>query len=360
MTGIRSIGWWIPEARLSPRELARDYGLAEEAIAKLGVKGRPVAGENDHPSTMGARAATAALQAAGLDVNDLDLLIYAGVSKDWPAPWVAAHGVLHELGSRRAAGFDVASRCAGGIDALWLAKTLIDSGSHRTVAVCCAERFDHWLGPPRAAESPADAVYSAGAAVAIVSADARNDIAAFSCFTNPDLSTHRGMGPLAGGSRLPFSASAAQAGQHLWTEQLSIREVDLIARYSADADRHNYPIICRQAGFEQIDFVVCSPIYPQPQLDVLMELGVSPERTLFTIPFLGHIGPADLLLILGVAIAAGRRVGWRVVLSTRTNVYSNAIAIRGRENELGIDVAGHGLEVDLWRTRPKTAAPCSC
>jgi 3-oxoacyl-[acyl-carrier-protein] synthase III len=267
---------------------------------------------------------------------------------------VAAHGVLHELGSRRAAGFDVASRCAGGIDALWLAKTLIDSGSHRTVAVCCAERFDHWLGPPRLAERPSDAVYGAGAAVAIVSADARNDIAAFSCFTNPDLSTHRGMGPIAGGSRAPLSVSAVQAGEHLWTEQLSVRQVDLIARYSADADRHNYPIICRQAGFEQIDFVVCSPIYQQPQLDVLKELGVTPERTLFTIPFLGHIGPADLFLILGVAIAAGRSVGRRVILSTRTNVYSNAIALRGREHDLGIDVAGDGLDVALWRDRPRT------
>jgi 3-oxoacyl-[acyl-carrier-protein] synthase III len=355
MAGIRSLGWWIPHARRSAQELARDYGLADEAIAKLGLCSRPVAADSDHPSTMGARATQAALKAAGLTVDDLDLLIFAGVTKDWPPPWVAAFGVLHELGSKRAAGFDLASRCAGGIDALWLAKTLIDSGTHRTIAICCAERFDHWLGPNRAPERPSDAVYSAGAATAIVTADAPNDIAAFSCIANPDLSVHRAMGPVAGGSRTPLDEGAVQNGLHLWKEQLTIRQVESIARYSADADRYNYPVLCRQAGFDAIDFVVCSPIYPEPQLEVLRELGVPAENTLFTIPFLGHIGPADLLLILGVAIASGRRLGRRIVLSTRTPVYSNAIALRSHGAEPDIAVAGEGLDIDLWRAQSRVA-----
>ncbi|HYO55264.1 hypothetical protein [Archangium sp.] len=322
--------------------------MAEEALAKIDLKEKPVAGTDDHPSTMGARATRAALEAAGLGTEDLDLLIYAGVTKDWPAPWVAAFGVLHELGSRRAAGFDLMGRCAGGIDALWLAKTLVESGTYRNVAVCCAERYDHLLGPHRPTEVVSDAAYSAGAATVLVSAEAGNDIVAFSNFTNPDLSVHRAGGPLAGGSRIPVDASSVQENLHVWRGGLSIREVDSIARYSADADRHNYPRILKQAGFEAVDFVVCSPVYPAPQLEVLKELGVDPKATLFTIPFLGHIGPADLFFILGVAIASGRRVGRRVVMSTRTTVYSNALAILGRDDGLGIRVAGEGLDVGLW------------
>jgi 3-oxoacyl-[acyl-carrier-protein] synthase-3 len=351
MAGIRSIGWWIPSARRAAQDIAKDYGLAEEAIARLGLKEKPVAGEGDHPSTMGARATRAALEAAGLGTEDLDLLIYAGVTKDWPAPWVAAFGVLHELGSKRAAGFDLGGRCAGGIDALWLAKTLVESGTYRTVAVCCAERYDYLLGPQRPPELVSDAAYSAGAVTVIVSAEAGNDIVAFSNFTNPDLSVHRAGGPLAGGSRRPVDESAIRDHLHFWRGQLSIREVDSIARYSADADRHNYPRLLKQAGFEAVDFVVCSPMYPGPQLEVLKELGIDPKATLFTIPFLGHIGPADLFLILGVAISSGRRVGRRVVMSTRTTVYSNALAILGRGDGPGIRVAGEGLDVGLWSSR---------
>jgi 3-oxoacyl-[acyl-carrier-protein] synthase-3 len=340
MAGIRSLGWWIPEQRQSAHEIAAAFGLPNEAMDRLGFQGRPVAGEGDHPSTMGARATHAALDAAGLTIEDLDFVIFAGVSKDYPAPWVGAHGVLAELGSKRAGGFDISNRCAAGIDALWLAKCLIDSGTHRTIAVCCAERFDHWLRPGIVTDRPSDAIYSAGAATALVTANAKNDIAGFSCIANAAPSSHNGTGPIAGGSRVPLDHRAIEDGFHLWSERLSIRQVDQIARFSADADRYNYPVICKQAGFDAIDFVACSPIYPQPQLEVLKELGVSPESTLFTIPDLGHIGPADLFLILGRAIEAGRNIGRRIVLSTRTAAYANALALRGHGAEPGIAVSG--------------------
>jgi 3-oxoacyl-[acyl-carrier-protein] synthase-3 len=354
MAGIRSIGWWLPEGRRSLHEVAQDYGLAVEAFAKIGFQSKAVPGENDHPSTMGARATRAALEAVGLGVEDLDALIYAGVTKDWPAPWVAAFGVLHELGSKRAAGFDLGGRCAGSIDALWLAKTLVESGTYRTVAVCCAERYDSLLGPHRPAEAVSDAVYSAGAATAIVSAEAGNDIVACSHLTNPNLSAHKAGGPPAGGSRRPIDESAIQEQLHFWRGQLSVREVDNITRYSADADRYNYPRLLKQAGFDAVDFAVCSPVFPEPQLEVLKELGVDPRATLFTVPLLGHIGPADLLLILGIAVSAGRQVGRRIVMSTRTPVYSNALAILGKGDGLGIRVAGQGIDVSLWASQRKS------
>lgn len=360
MAGIRSIGWWIPPLRRTASEVARVYGLSEEAVAKSGIESQPVPGDGDHPSTMGARATRAALDAAGLAASDLDLLIFVGVTKDWPSPWVTAFGVLHELGlhqpgATRAAGFDMSSRCAGGIDALWLAKTLVDSGTRRRVAVCCAERFDRLLGPQRVPEQATDAAYSAGAATAIVSADCddRNEIVAFSSYTNPDLSVHKTMGPVAGGTRQPLDEAAIRERRHEWQSQLSLREVSAIARFAVDSDRHNYAELFRETGFDGVDFVACSPLDPKPQLDVLRELGVDSSKTLFTVPRLGHIGSADLLLILGVATASGRSLGRRIVMSTRTSVYSNALAIRSAGDGPRIDVGGEGIDVDLWRTPPR-------
>jgi len=354
MPGIRSIGWWVPERRQPASEIARDYGLNEAALAGIGLVSKPVPGEDDHPSTMGARATRAALGAAGLEVGDLDLLIFAGVSKDWPPPWVAAFGVLHELGSKRAAGFDMSTRCAAVIDALWLASALIGAGTYKNVAVCCAERFDYIMGPQRRPESATDAIFGAGAAVAIVSAEAGNRLSGYSTLSNPDLSVHKASGPIAGGSRRPLDEGAMREGLHQWRGQLTMRDADEIARYSADADRHNYAELARQTGSDEIDFVACSPFHPEPQLRVLEELGVPRERTLFTIPHLGHIGGADLLLILGVAIASGHPVGRRIVMSIRTNVYSNALAIQSTGDGPGIAVAGQGVDLDLWRS-PRSA-----
>ena len=357
MAGILSIGWWVPQGRRTAQEIAGDHGLALDAVARLGLQSKTVPGEDDHPSTMGARATRRALEAAGLDVDDLDLLLFAGVTRDWPAPWVAAFGVLHELGARRAGGLDLVNRCAGVIDALWLARMLVDSGTYRTVAVCCADRYDHVMGPRhRPAELANHAVHAAGAATAIVSAGAANDIVAFSHLTNPELSAHTAGGPVAGGTRRPVDAGAVQDGLHLWRARLSMGQVEMIARFSADADRHNYRRLFEQTGWNGVDFVACSPVVPGPQLDVLEEIGIDARETLFTIPHLGHIGPADLLLILAVATALGRRVGPRVTLSVRTPVYANALAVAARGDDLAIRAAGDGIDVHLWAS-PDHARP---
>ncbi len=356
MAGIRSIGWWVPPGRRDAQGIALDYGLEREAITRLGLHEKTVPGADDHPSTMGARATRHALAAAGLTVDELDLLIFVGVTRDWPTPWVAAFGVLSELGGR-AAGFDLANRCAGGIDALWLARTLVDSGTYRHVAVCCADRYDHVLGPQgRPAELVIDAAYAAGAATAIVSANADNEIVGFSQLTNPDLSAHHAGGPMAGGTRRPVDAAAVQDRLQLWRARMSIAAAERVAAYSTDADRHNYRALFAQTGWDGVDFVACSPLIPGPQLDVLRELGIAPEATFFTVPYLGHIGPADLLLILGIATAVGRRVGPRVTMSVRTPVYANALAIAARPagglrtggEGLAIRTAGEGLDVSRW------------
>jgi len=350
LAGIRSIGWWLPDERRSVAQLAMRMQVAPEAFAKIGLLSVAVPGDGDHPSTMGARATHAALNAAGLDIDDLDLLIFAGVTKDWPAPWVAAFGVLHELGATRANGIDVSNRCAGIVDALWLAKVLVESRTHRVVAVCCADRFDHVFSPcvgQASFERVTDAVYAAGAATAIVTADAANRIAAFSSHTNPDLSIHHCMTPIAGGSRRPLDEAAVRDGLHFWHAQMSMRDVDYIAKYSADADRYNYPRLFHRAGIDGVDFVACSPLYVEPQMAVLEELRVADAVQLFTIPRLGHIGPADLLLILGIGVANGFNVGRRIVFSTRTPPYSNALAIVS-ESQHGIAAAGEGIDLSLW------------
>ncbi|HUG23690.1 hypothetical protein [Piscinibacter sp.] len=351
--GIRSIGWWVPEARLDAQEIAQAYGLPAGAVAGAGLHSRAVAGPDDHPSTMAARATRHALGAAGLALDDLDLLIFAGVTRDWPNPWVAAFGVLHELGAPGCAGFDIANRCAAGIDALWIAKALVESGTHKTVAVCCADRFDHYLGPQdRPARTPFDTMYSAGAATAIVSAEADNTMAGYAHYTNPRLAVHCATGPWSGGSRAPLDRRGLEAGHHLWQVRMSVRDLDDISRYEVEADRHNYPSIMKQAGVDGFDLVACSPLDPGPQLKALQDLGIDPAATLFTVPRLGHIGPADLFLILGIAVASGRAVGNRVAMSMRTSAYANALALIGAGSDPGIRVAGQGVDLRLWQAAP--------
>lgn len=349
MVGVTSIGWFVPEGRRNVEQIAQHYRAAPAALRSFGLHAHAVAGESDHPSTMGARAALAALRAANLTVEDVDLLIFTGMTRDYPTPWVGAFGVLHEMGAHVAAGFDLNNRCAGLHDGLWTAACMVRAGAHKTIVVCAADRFDHLFAPSRRLGQISDTAYSAGACAAVVSTAADNDIAGFSHLTNTDLSLHRQLCPTVGGTQLSLDAAVLEQGLHQWQNTMTLVQATALAEYLRMADRRNITEVCRQAGFEAVDFVACSPLDVKAQIASLQAIGIGAEKTLFTLPFLGHTGPADSLLALGVALAIGRNLGRRVILSTRSAVYSNAMALRAKNETMRIPVDGTGLNLDHWR-----------
>jgi 3-oxoacyl-[acyl-carrier-protein] synthase-3 len=357
MVGIASIGWFVPERKRTAEQIACDYRVSFEALQSFGLKSHAVAGEDDHPSTMGAIAARAALDAAGLAIDQFDLLIFTGMTRDFPAPWVGAFGVLHEMGANRAAGFDLNNRCTGLHDGLWVAASLVRTGAYNRVVVCSADRFDHLLGPSRRLGQISDTAYSAGAVAAVVSKAAGNEIAAFSHFTNPDLSLHRQLCPTVGGTRRGLDAAALDEGLHRWQNTMSLAQAAALSGYLLAADRHNITEVCQRAGFEDVDFLACSPLDVRAQIASLKAVGIGVEKTLFTLPRLGHMGPADSLVTLGVASATGRNLGRRVLMTTRSAVYSNALAIRADTDCLCIPAGGTGLDLDDWQPVEEARQP---
>jgi 3-oxoacyl-[acyl-carrier-protein] synthase-3 len=349
MAGIRSIGWFVPHGRRDSAAIARDYAVTEKALDQFGLRSHTVADAQDHPSTMGARATKAALDAAGLNIGDLELLIFAGMTRDYPAPWVAAFAVLYELNAPHAAGFDLSNRCPAIGDALWIAASLVRSGSYNNVAVCVADRFDYLLGPPRRVDHISDTAYSAGAGAAIVSRDASNEIAAFSFKTNDDLSLHEQYCPKVGGTRAPLTPSAVEQGMHWWKNTTKLSQTEKLMKFLQAADHHNISTVCKRAGFSDIDFLAGAPLDVNAQIAFLKTLGIGPEKTLITVPRLGHMGGADSIVALGLAVASGRDIGQRVVISTRSVLYSNAVAIKSLGPTMGISANGTGLDVASWR-----------
>lgn len=349
MAGLLSIGWYVPQGRRHVAALARDYGVSEDSVRAFSLRAHAVAGEADHPSTMGAQACSAALSAAKLNIDDIDYLIFAGMTRDYPAPWVGAFGVLHELQASHTGGFDLSNRCTGLHDALWVATQMVKGGSVKRVLVCAADRFDHLLGPPRKPAQISDLAYSAGAAAAVIGDGANNEIVAFSHLTNPDLSLHQQFCPLVGGSRQPVDAAGLEQGLYQWQNNMRLSQASALVAYMQQADRHNLEEIRRKAGFDEIDFIACSPLDVKSQLASLAALGIGPEKTLLTLPLLGHMGPADSLVALGLALATGRRLGNRVVLSTRSALYSNALAVRACGPNLDCPTDGFGLDIAEWR-----------
>src|SRR5690606_29105057 len=66
--GVTGLGAYVPAGRMVSDEIATITGLPEWVVReKLGIHQRVLPGPDDHPTTMGVRAAAAALEQAGVD-----------------------------------------------------------------------------------------------------------------------------------------------------------------------------------------------------------------------------------------------------------------------------------------------------
>ena len=142
---VRGVGSALPEHVVSNAELAAKVETSDEWIQqRTGIKQRYIAGEGETTSTLGARAARAALESAGLQPDDIDLVIVATSTPDYTFPAVATQ-IQAELGIFRGAAFDLQAVCSGFVFAVTTADMYLSSGQNRRALVIGAETFSRLL-----------------------------------------------------------------------------------------------------------------------------------------------------------------------------------------------------------------------
>src|SRR5437868_14435554 len=84
---LHSVAIALPSSRVTTAELAERLGLSEDwIVSRTGVRERPVAGPDERLSDYAARAGADALEHAGVDPADLDLVIVATMTPDDATP----------------------------------------------------------------------------------------------------------------------------------------------------------------------------------------------------------------------------------------------------------------------------------
>jgi 3-oxoacyl-[acyl-carrier-protein] synthase-3 len=129
----------LPVQRLATAELAERFGLSEDwIISRTGVRERPVAGSDERLSDYAARAGRAALERAGVDPAEVDLVLAATITQDELTPNTAPL-VAHAIGAYRAGAIDVGAACTGFLSAAAMAAAQIETGRCRWVLVVGAD-----------------------------------------------------------------------------------------------------------------------------------------------------------------------------------------------------------------------------
>ncbi len=146
---IRSVilgtGSALPARRVDNHELATRVDTSDEWIVeRTGIRFRHIAGEGETTATLAADAARAAVDAAGIAPESIDLIILATATPDQTFPATATI-VQAKLGIPDCIAFDVAAVCSGFLYALTVADNMLRGGSAKRALVIGSETFSRIL-----------------------------------------------------------------------------------------------------------------------------------------------------------------------------------------------------------------------
>src|SRR5690242_15903260 len=113
-------------------------------VERTGIRQRYLAEPGLTTAELGARAARAALEAAGVTADSIDLIVLGTSTTDQIFPSTACL-IQAELGIQQGAAFDVQAVCSGFVYALSVADALLRTGAHRRALVIGAEIFSRIL-----------------------------------------------------------------------------------------------------------------------------------------------------------------------------------------------------------------------
>ncbi|WP_454721945.1 MULTISPECIES: beta-ketoacyl-ACP synthase III [Cupriavidus] len=304
---IIGTGSYLPPRRVTNQELAAQ--LAEKGIetsdewifSRSGISARHWAEPDVTSSDLAVKAAERALEAAGIDRQDIDLIIVATSTPDFVFP-SAACLVQQKLGiTNGCAAFDMQAVCSGFVYALSTAEKFIRSGSHRNALVIGAEVFSRILDFN---DRTTCVLFGDGAGAVVLSASEEPGI--LSAAMHAD-GSHVDIlcvpGNVSGGN-ITGNAFLHMDGQAVF--KLAVTVLDKVAREA---------LAGAQFPAEKIDWLVPHQANIRIMQSTGKKLGLPPERMVATVHEHGNTSAASIPLALDVAVRDGRiRPGHHVLM----------------------------------------------
>jgi 3-oxoacyl-[acyl-carrier-protein] synthase-3 len=136
---ITGCGSFAPAKLLTNDELAQMVDTSDEWITtRTGIKVRHVTTDGETTAHLASEAGKQALTYAGVEANDLDLIIVATITPEMPFPSTACF-VQEALGAKKAWVFDLAAACSGFVYGLHIVQQFMENGRIDKALVIGAE-----------------------------------------------------------------------------------------------------------------------------------------------------------------------------------------------------------------------------
>lgn len=296
---IAGTGSYVPETILTNEELAKRVDTSDEWIfTRTGIRERRIAAEGEFTSHMASNAARRALEQAGMEASEIQLIIVATITPDTFTPATACY-VQQQLGASKAVAFDISAACSGFLYAMKICKRMIADGAFENALIIGAEKlsaFVNW-------EDRTTCVLfgdGAGAAVLRRAAPEEGSILATDMGTDGNL-THLLNIP-GGGSACPITAS--NVNNHLATLAMQGKEV---FKHAVNRMKESAETVIRRAGLEAADIACVIPHQANLRIiDAIADrLSVPEGRVFVNLDKYGNTSAAAVAIALDEANRSG-------------------------------------------------------
>jgi 3-oxoacyl-[acyl-carrier-protein] synthase III len=317
-------GWgrYAPEGVLTNADLERMVDTNDEWIrTRTGIRERRVAAAHETTASMAAVAAKRAIAVAGLEPDEIDVILLATLTPDYWMPSTAAL-VKEAIGNSRAFAMDISAACSGFVYAWSAGQAYITSGMARNVLVIGAELLTRFLDYT---DRNTCILFGDGAgAVVLSAADEPGGGLGIELTTEPQ-GAYMIWLP-AGGAKSPPSQATVARGEHYI--RMEGRET---YRFATRTLASTALAAVAKAGLQPSDIDLFIPHQANIRIikSVADGLGLPMDRMFVNLDKYGNTSAASIPIALAEAVDSGRvKVGDRIVIvAFGAGFTSGAVAI---------------------------------
>jgi len=322
---VRVTGWgmYAPERRLTNADLERVVDTSDEWIrTRTGIRERRIAAPHETTATMAAVAGKRAIAVAGLEPDDIDVIMVATLTPDY---WMPSTGALvkEAIGNSRAAAMDVSAACSGLVYAYSSADAYLRSGAFRHALVIGAETLSRYLD---FSDRGTCILFGDGAGAMVLSAsdEPGGGMRGLELTTDPD-GAYMIWLP-SGGSRSPASGQTLARGEHYI--RMEGRET---YRYATKTMATTALKAIERAGWQadEVDLFIPHQANVRIIESVAKGLGLPMDKMFVNVDRYGNTSAASVGLALSEAVDSGRvNIGDKIVLvAFGAGLTSGAVAL---------------------------------
>ncbi len=306
-TRITGTGSALPRRSVGNDELARDLATRgietsdQWIVERTGIRQRYIAGEGETTTSLASSAARAALEAAGRDAGEIDLIVLATSTPDMIFPSTACL-VQAELGiANRGAALDVQAVCSGFVYGLSVADAMIRTGSYSRALVIGAETFSRILDW---SDRTTCVLFGDGAGAVVLEASGTPGLRASKLHAD--------------GSQAAILCTAGRVSSGRLTGDPFLRmDGQAVFRYAVGVLADSAREVAEKAGIavDAIDWMIPHQANVRILTATAKRLGLDPAKVIVTVDRHANTSAASVPLAFDAAVREGRIVhGQRLLL----------------------------------------------